>query len=116
MNNTNFTDPQIKSANRMDLSIKGYTRFGVALLAPPFILWVAVITFIFDQTLGEYVFSMFTPKSLEVTFFIAGMIFPCAAISVAAWGLQRRQDIAVNVFVLLLGVLFLTLVAIQMFT
>ena len=74
-----------------------------------------MITFIFDQILGEYVFSMFTPNSLEVTFYIAGMIFPSAAIAAAVWGVQRGEDRGINIGVILVGVLFLTLVAIQMF-
>jgi hypothetical protein len=100
---------------RKDYSVKDHTKLGIFLLVPPFLLWAAVITFMLDRTLGEYIFSLFTRNSLDVTFFIAGMIFPGAAIAAAAWGLHQKQDVWTNITVTLLGVLFLTLVVMQLF-
>ena len=115
MNNTNLSAFEPESAQRKFPTLKFHTKLGISLLVPPFVLWIAVITFIFDQVLGEFVFSLFTPNSLEVTFYVAGMIFPTAAIAAAVRGLQRRDDIGINIVVILIAVLFLTLVAIQMF-
>jgi len=115
MNETDLPAFEPESAQQNHLSLKSHTKLGISLLVPPFILWIAVIIFIFDQVLGEFVFSMFTPNSLEVTFYIAGMIFPCAAIAAAVWGVQRRADRAINIGVILIAVMFLTLVVIQMF-
>ena len=95
--------------------MREHTKLSIFLLAPPIILWIAVIIFMFDQTLGEYVFSFFTPNSLDVTFFITGMIFPGASIAAAAWGLHKKQDLGINISVTLMAVLFLTLVAMQLF-
>lgn len=95
--------------------MREHTKIGIFLLAPPILLWVAVITFMFDHTLGEYVFSFFTPNSLDATFFITGMIFPGASIAAAAWGLHKKQDLGTNVSVTLLAVIFLTLVWMQLF-
>ena len=115
MNNITMPAFEPESAQQKELSLKSHTKLGVSLLVPPMIMWLAVITFIFDQVLGEFVFSMFTPNSLEVTFYIAGMVFPSAAIAAAVWGIQRRDDLRINIGVLLIAVLFLTLVVIQMF-
>lgn len=95
--------------------MREHTKLGVFLLAPPILLWVLVIIFMVDQTLGEYVFSQFTPSSLDATFFISGMIFPGASIAAAAWGLYKKQDLGANVSITLLAVVFLTLVAMQLF-
>jgi hypothetical protein len=115
MTDTTNTSYAWKAKQRKGLPMREHTKLGIFLLAPPIILWVAVITFMFDQTLGEYVFSKFTPNSLDATFFITGMIFPGAAIAAAAWGLHKKQDLGANVSITLLAVLFLTLVAMQMF-
>lgn len=115
MTDTTHTPLAWQGKQRKEFIVKSHTKLGIFLLVPPFILWAAVITFIFDRTLGEYVFSFFTRSSLDVTFFITGMIFPGASIASAAWGLHRKEDLLVNISVTLIAVFFLTLVAIQMF-
>jgi hypothetical protein len=115
MTQTNQTSVAWQIKQRKEFVVKDHTKLGMLLLIPPFLLWVAVITFMLDRTLGEYVFSLFTPNSLDLTFYIAGMIFPGAAIAAAVWGLYTKEDKAPNIAVILFSVLFLTLVAIQMF-
>ena len=114
MSQTSQTSAAWQFQQRKEIVVKDHTKLGMLLLIPPFLLWAAVITFMLDRTLGEYVFSMFTSSSLDLTFYIAGMIFPVAAIAAAAWGLHTREDTTPNVGVILIAVLFLTLVAIQM--
>ncbi|MGD2027137.1 MAG: hypothetical protein PVI99_04905 [Anaerolineales bacterium] len=91
------------------------TKIGVYLLIPPLLLWALIILFMIDSTLAQYFFSKMNLQTLDMLFFIAGLVFPGAAFVAGVRGIRMKKNRASNIAIILISTLMLTLMGIYVF-
>ena len=93
-------------------------RIGSFLLFPPVVLWIVIVMFMFDNTLAQYFFSRMNMQVLDFVFFIAGLVFPAAALVVGVRGVlvaKKKRHKAYDYFIIALSSLMLTLMVLIVF-
>ena len=93
--------------------MRDHTKLGIGLLVPPVVLWFFTLLFFFDQKLGIYVLDRISPTSQNMILFIAGLIFPSAAILVGVSGILEERDKNVNIAIVVTGCIMLTMIFIK---
>lgn len=72
--------------------MKNQNNLGSYLLFPPAVLWLLILLFMFDNTLAEYIFSRVDLQVMDFIYYIAGLVFPAAALVAGLRGaLQKEQ-------------------------
>lgn len=90
-------------------------KIGVYLLFPPTVLWLIIVLFTLDNTLATYFFTSINEQVMNFIFFIAGMIFPAAALVVGVGGVVHKQQKTYNLIIIAVSTLMLTLMALMVF-
>lgn len=90
-------------------------KIGAFLLFPPTVLWLLIILFMFDNTLANYFFASINLQILDFLFYIAGLIFPAAALVVGIGGVLQKQQKSYNFIVIAISALMLTLMGLMVF-
>ena len=112
MDNSNVLGPGFRERDQL---VKDNARLGIFFLIPPTLLWGLIIVFIFDATLAQYTIARINLNSLDMIFLIAGMISPGAALVVGIHGLLQKDDIKINLSIVLLSSILLILMALNLF-
>lgn len=98
--------------------MKNQNNLGSYLLFPPALLWLLILLFMFDNTLAEYIFSRVDLQVLDMLYFIAGMVFPAAALVVGIRGAvqkEQKERKLYNYAIIVISSLMLTLMILMVF-
>jgi hypothetical protein len=93
-------------------------NLGSYLLFPPAVLWLFMLLLMFDNTLAEYIFSRIDLQVMDIIYYIAGLVFPAAALVVGIRGaLQKEQKERklYNYTIIVISSLMLTLMILMVF-
>ena len=91
------------------------TKIGIYLLIPPILLWAMIILFMIDSTLAQYFFSKMNLLTLDMLFYITGLVFPGAAFVAGVRGIRMKKNRTSNIAIILISTLMLTLMGIYVF-
>jgi len=98
--------------------MNGQNKVGSYLLFPPAVLWLLILLFMFDNTLAQYIFSMMNLQVMDFIFYIAGLIFPAAALVAGLRGAlqeRKKQHKVYHYIIIAISSLMLTLMILMVF-
>lgn len=86
--------------------MQSQTKLGLLLLIPPVLIWLLILTAMFDQPMAYIVIERLDPPLLDTLYFVAGMIFPAAGFVVGVNNLWKKQETKYNVWIVIISILF----------